>query len=239
MSLEKVGTHHTPSDVLTNFVQASALGQHFAKLNLFKDHSLSQVFKFCSGVKKLKVVHGSPTAEKEAHCSDQRLARLYHQVCQQRQGQVCMINLEGIQNHQDFMIQRFKSAIKIRKAFTPPPRRRIDESSHSARQTIFSGGDLSPRGGAMHMLGKSGDSCMQGNLHITLLLIAPCDTVDIRKTRKESNLNPSHQRLAESGSCCKTGEVVHPASGISQHKALGYEAGQASCSPIQPDDSAL
>ena len=54
MSLEKVGTHHNPSDVLTKFAQASALGQHLPKLNLFKDHSLSQVFKFCSSVEKVK-----------------------------------------------------------------------------------------------------------------------------------------------------------------------------------------
>ena len=54
MSLEKVGTHHNPSDVLTKFVQASVLGQHLPKLNLFKDHSLSQVFKFCAGIEKIK-----------------------------------------------------------------------------------------------------------------------------------------------------------------------------------------
>ena len=132
MSIEKVGTHHNPSDVLTKFVQASVLGQHLPKLNLFKDHTLSQIFKICAVVEKLKAVHKSPRAVKEAHCSDQRLARLHQQVCDQHQDQVCVINFEGIQNHQDFVIQRFKSAsIKIRRAFTPPPRRGSDESSHS------------------------------------------------------------------------------------------------------------
>ena len=43
-----------------------------------------------------------------------------------------MINFEAFQDHQDFMIQRFKSASsKIRRAFTPPPRRGSDESNHS------------------------------------------------------------------------------------------------------------
>ena len=50
MSLEKVGTHHNPSDILTKFVQASVLGNHLPKLSLFKDSSLSQVFKFSSAV---------------------------------------------------------------------------------------------------------------------------------------------------------------------------------------------
>ena len=132
MSMEKVGTQHNPSDVLTKFVQASILGQHFPKFNLFKDHSLSRLFKVCAGVEKLKAVHRNPRAVKEAHCPDQRLARLYHQVCDQHQSQVCVINFEGIQNHQDFMIQRFKSAsIKIRRVFIPRPRRGSDESSHS------------------------------------------------------------------------------------------------------------
>ena len=34
ISLEKVGTQHNPSDVLTTFVQAAVLGHHFPKLNL-------------------------------------------------------------------------------------------------------------------------------------------------------------------------------------------------------------
>ena len=137
VSCHKVGTHHNPSDVLTKFAQASVLGQHLPKLNLFKDHSLSQVFKFCAGVEKLKAVHRSHRAIKEAHCTDQRLARLYHQVCDQHQGQVCMINFEAFQDHQDFMIQRFKSASsKIRRAFTPPPRRGSDESNHSDHSDV-------------------------------------------------------------------------------------------------------
>ena len=110
MSFEKVGTHHNPSDVLTKFAQASVLGQHLPKLNLFKDHSLSQVFKYCSGAEKVKTTDRNYAAVTEAHCSDQRLARLYHQVCGQHQGQVCMINFEAIQDQQDFIIQRFKSA---------------------------------------------------------------------------------------------------------------------------------
>ena len=132
MSLEKVGTHHNPSDVLTKFVQASVLGQHLPKLNLFKDHSLSQVFKYCSGVEKVKIVDKNHAAVKEAHCSDQRLAKLYQQVCGQRQGQVFMIYFEAIQDQQDFMIQRFRSAsVRIRRAFTPPPRRGSDRSDYS------------------------------------------------------------------------------------------------------------
>ena len=59
MSLEKVGTHHNPSDVLTKFVQASVLGNHLPKLNLFKDPSVSQVFKVSSGVVKITPVQGS------------------------------------------------------------------------------------------------------------------------------------------------------------------------------------
>ena len=132
MSLEKVGTHHNPSDVLTKFVQASVSGQHLPKLNLLKDHSLSQVFKYCSGVEKVKIVDKNHAEIKEAHCSDQRLARLCQQVCGQHQGQVCMINFEAIQDQQDLMIQQFGSAsIRIRRAFTPPPRRGSDHSDHS------------------------------------------------------------------------------------------------------------
>ena len=101
MSLENVGTHHNPLDVLTRFVQAAVLGQHLPKLNLVKDHSLSQVFKYCSGVEKVKIADKDHAAIKRAHCSDQRLARLYQQVCGQHQCQVCMINFETIQDHQD------------------------------------------------------------------------------------------------------------------------------------------
>ena len=113
MSLEKAGTHHNPSDVLRKFVQASVLGNHIPKLNLFKDHSLSQVFKVGSGVAKITSVQGSHRAVRESHDKDQRLARLYHQVCDQaaqHQGQVCMINFEAFQDHQDFTVQRFESA---------------------------------------------------------------------------------------------------------------------------------
>ena len=74
MSLEKVGTHHTPSDVLTKFVQTSVLGQHLPKLNVFRDQSLSQVFKFCAGIEKIKPVQRSYRAIKEAHGKDQRSA---------------------------------------------------------------------------------------------------------------------------------------------------------------------
>ena len=127
MSLEKVGTHHNPSDVVTKFVQASVLGQHLPKLHLFNDHSLSRVFKYCSGVETVKIV-----GKNHAAVSDQRLARLYQQVCGQHQGQVCMINFEAIQDQQDFMIQQFRSAsVRIRRAFTPPPRRGSDHSDHS------------------------------------------------------------------------------------------------------------
>ena len=43
VSLEKVGTHHNPSNVLTKFLQTAVLGHHFPKLNHFKDSFLSQV----------------------------------------------------------------------------------------------------------------------------------------------------------------------------------------------------
>ena len=56
ISLEKVGTHHNPTDVLTKFVQTAVLGQHLPKFNLFKDSSLSQVRKYCAGVEKIKAV---------------------------------------------------------------------------------------------------------------------------------------------------------------------------------------
>ena len=137
MSLEKVGTHHNPSDVLTKFVQASVLGQHLPKLNLFKDHSLSlvtgvQVLLRCREGQDSRQEIMNHAAVKEACCSDQRLASLYQQVCGQHQGQVCMINFEAIQDQQDFVIQRFRSAsIRIRRAFTPPPRRGSDHSDHS------------------------------------------------------------------------------------------------------------
>ena len=42
-----------------------------------------------------------------------------------------MINFEAIQDQQDFVTQRFRSAsIRIRRAFTPPPRRGSDHSDH-------------------------------------------------------------------------------------------------------------
>ena len=45
ISLESVGTHRNPSDVLTRCVQAAILGQHIPRLHLFKDPALSQVCK--------------------------------------------------------------------------------------------------------------------------------------------------------------------------------------------------
>ena len=52
-------------------------------------------------------------------------------------------------------------------------------------------------------------------------------------------LTPSHQRLAESGLCCRTGGAAHPASSKSQHTVLDYEAGQVAYNPIQLGDAAL
>ena len=126
MSLEKVGTHHNPSGILTKFVQASVLGNHLPKLNLFKHPSLSQVFKVSSIVR----VHGL-RSHRGSHVEDQRLARL-HQVCAQHQGQICMINFEVFQNQQDLVIQRFRSASsRIRRVFTSPPPRRGSENQDS------------------------------------------------------------------------------------------------------------
>ena len=97
MSLEKVGTHHNPSDVLTKFVQSPVLGNHLPKLNLFKDSSLSQVFKVSSDVVSITPVQGHHRDLRRSHVDDQRLARLY-QVCAQHQGQICMINFEAFQS---------------------------------------------------------------------------------------------------------------------------------------------
>ena len=72
--------------------------------------------------------------------------------------------------------------------------------TNNARQTLFSVG-LSPRGGAMYIaLNLVKAVC---NLHITLLLIAPCDSVDT-KARKENN---------ESGVWCLTLRLVFSAAG--------------------------
>ena len=131
MSLEKVGTHHNPSDILTKFVQASVLGNHLPKLNLFRVSSLSQVFKVSSIVR----VHGLQS-HRGSHVEDQRLARL-HQVCAQHQGQVCMINFEAFQGQQDLVIQRFKSASRrIQRAFTPPPSHRGSENQESSHSDV-------------------------------------------------------------------------------------------------------
>ena len=77
ISLETVGTHHNPSDVLTKFVQAAVLGQHLPKLNLFKA-SLSEVHKYCSGVEKIKAVK----LVKEDVCNRAHavLSKVYQQV---------------------------------------------------------------------------------------------------------------------------------------------------------------
>ena len=130
MSLEKVGTHHSPSDVLTKFVQFSVLGNHLPRLNLFKDSSLTQVFKVSS------IAHVQGFHRGGSHVEDQKLARL-RQVCAQHQGQVCMINFEASQDQQDFMIQRFRSASSsIRRAFTPPPPRRGSENQDSGHSDV-------------------------------------------------------------------------------------------------------
>ena len=132
MSLAKVGTHHSPSDVLTKFVQSSVLGNHLPKLNLFKDSSVTQVFKASSDLVGITPIQGFHRDHRGSHVEDQRLARLYH-VCAQPQGQVCMINFEAFQCHQEFMIQRFKSASgRLRRALTPPTPRRGSESSENS-----------------------------------------------------------------------------------------------------------
>ena len=69
ISLEKVGTHHNPSDVLTKFVQAAVLGQHLPKLNLFKDPALSQAFKYGLGVEMVKTVKSK---EKDVNVKERR-----------------------------------------------------------------------------------------------------------------------------------------------------------------------
>ena len=131
MSLEKVGTHHNPSDILTKFVQAPVLGNHLPKLNLFKDPSLSQVCKF-SSVGQAADLHKE---RKECQAADQRLSRL-HQVCAQHQGQVCMISFEAFQGQQDLVIQQFRSASRrIQRTFTPPPSRRGSENQDSGHSS--------------------------------------------------------------------------------------------------------
>ena len=73
VTLEKVGTHHRCS------------------------HKVCSSF----GVEKVKIVNKNHAAMQEAHCSDQRLARLHQQVGSQHQGQICVINFEAIQDQQD------------------------------------------------------------------------------------------------------------------------------------------
>ena len=94
ISLEKVGTHHNPSDVLTKFVQAAVLGQHLPKLNLFKDPALSQVFKYGLGIEKIKTVKSEKedvrVKEKTNLSANHVLSRVCEQACSQHQGQ-CLV----------------------------------------------------------------------------------------------------------------------------------------------------
>ena len=100
--LEKLGTHHSPSDVLTKFVQAAVLVQHLPKLKLFKDPALSQVFKYGLGVEKIKTVKSKKDEfndKQETNLgANHVLSRVYQQACSQHhgqcfvQGQVCMLN---------------------------------------------------------------------------------------------------------------------------------------------------
>ena len=122
ISLEKVGTHHNPSDVLTKFVQAAVLGQHLPKLNLFKDPALSQVFKYGLGVEKVKIVKSEKehvTVKGNANFSANHvLSRVYQQACSQHhgqrfvQGQVCMLNFDSFedQREREILTQRFRNA---------------------------------------------------------------------------------------------------------------------------------
>ena len=128
ISLEKVGTHHNPSDseLLTKFVQAAVLGQHLPKLNLFKDPALSQVFKYGFGVEKAKIVK----SEKEAatvkgnanDSANHVLSRVYQQACSQHHGQRFV---EGqFKDQREILTQKFRIAsTRLRRAFTPPLRR--------------------------------------------------------------------------------------------------------------------
>ena len=80
--------------VLTEFAQAAVLGQHLPKPNLFKDRSLSQVHRYCSGVEKIKTV--KRLKEGVNNYAHALLSKAYQQVCGQRQGnsvrgQICML----------------------------------------------------------------------------------------------------------------------------------------------------
>ena len=85
ISLEIAGTRSTPTDMLTEFVQAAALGQHLLKFNLFKDPHLSQVrsYSMC------KAAQGSHARQrrsifKSTWCSSSR--RSTRQSSTSRQG---------------------------------------------------------------------------------------------------------------------------------------------------------
>ena len=124
--------HITTPQMFSQSLFSPQCWAHLPKLNLFKDSSLSQVFKVSSIVQ----VPNIPRDQRGSHVEDQRLARP-HQVCAQHQGQVCMINFEAFQNQQHFMIQRFRSASRwIQRAFTPPPSRRGSENQDSGHSDV-------------------------------------------------------------------------------------------------------
>ena len=124
MSLEKAGTHHNPSDVLTKFVQAAVLGQHLQKLNLFEDPSLSQVFKYGLGMETVKTVESEKedvTVKGNANfCANHAPSRVYQQAYSQHhdqrfvQGHVCMLNFDSFEDHRER-----DSYSEIQACFTP------------------------------------------------------------------------------------------------------------------------
>ena len=133
ISLEKVGTHHIPSDVLTKFFQAAVLGQHFPKLNLFKDPALSQDTQDKARRRRCQ-------REDESHCNSCAFKSIStslqskHQGQHPVQGHICMLDFDSFEDQREILTQRFRNAsTRIRRAFTPPPCRRsvLSESRDS------------------------------------------------------------------------------------------------------------
>ena len=105
ISLEQVGTHHNPSDVLTKFVQVASLAQHLRKLNLFKDSHVPQVREKLNSIKRV--------TEEQACRAHTVLSNVYKQVCGQHQGrrfsqdQICVFLLDSFSDQQEALTQHF------------------------------------------------------------------------------------------------------------------------------------
>ena len=131
ISLEKVGPHSNPSDVLSKFVQAAVLGPHLPKRNIFRDPRLSQVSQYsCTGQSKIKQVSSNQiNVAPRAH---DIISSVYqHVTCKQpstRSGnfkRVCIHVLgRDVSGETRSSHSAFSSGFKLKeKSFTSPPRR--------------------------------------------------------------------------------------------------------------------